>query len=96
MSLETTDEKRSRITARVPLSQRELLEEAAELLGATVNQFLVQSAVHEAQRVLERETTIRLTREDAEAVFSLMDNPPMPNKKLKQAFKLHRELLGGA
>jgi uncharacterized protein (DUF1778 family) len=81
------DEPRKRITARVSDNVRATLEQAAELLGATVNQFVVQTAYVEAQRVLERESVIRLSQADARKVLSLLDNPPRPNKRLKDAVK---------
>jgi uncharacterized protein (DUF1778 family) len=81
------EEPRKRITARVSENVRATLEQAAELLGATVNQFVVQSAYEEAQRILERESVIRLSQQDARVVFSLMDSPPKPGKALKVAVK---------
>ena len=80
-------EPRTRITARVSDKVRVTLEQAAELLGATVNQFVVQTAYQEAQRVIERESVIRLSQKDARMVLSLFDNPPKPNKRLKDAVK---------
>ena len=82
-----TEEPRKRITARVSDRVRDTLEQAAELLGSTVNQFVVQSAYQEAQRVIERETLIRLSQEDAGKILSLLDRPPAPNKRLKDAVK---------
>jgi len=82
-----TEEARKRITARVPDNVRVTLEQAAELLGATVNQFVVQTAYQEAQRVIERESVIRLSQKDAMKVLSLLDHPPKPNQRLKQAVK---------
>ena len=76
-----------RITARVSEGVRDTLEQAAELLGSTVNQFVVQSAYVEAQRVIERESMIRLSQKDAEKILSLLDNPPKANKRLKDAAK---------
>ena len=81
------EEPRTRITARVSDKVRVTLEQAAELLGATVNQFVVQTAYQEAQRVIERESVIRLSQKDAWKVLSLLDNPPKPNKRLKDAVK---------
>ena len=78
---------RKRITARVSDEVRVTLEQAAELLGATVNQFIVQSAYQEAQRLIERESVLRLSQQDARKVFSLLDNPPKPNKRLKDAVR---------
>jgi len=56
-------------------------------LGSTVNQFVMQTAYQEAQRVIERESVIRLSQKDARMVFSLFDNPPKPKKRLKDAVK---------
>jgi uncharacterized protein (DUF1778 family) len=81
------EEHRTRITARVSDNVRQTLEQAAELLGATVNQFVVQTAYQEAQRVIERESVIRLSQKDARKILSLLDNPPQPNKRLKDAVK---------
>ena len=82
------EEPRKRITARVSDNVRVTLEQAAELLGATVNQFVVQTAYQEAQRVIERESVIRLSQKDARKVLALLDNPPKPNKRLKDAVKV--------
>ena len=81
------EERRKRITARVTDSVRDTLEQAAELLGSTVNQFVVQAAYLEAQRVMERESVIRLSQKDASQVLALLDNPPKPSKRLKEAVK---------
>ncbi len=37
-----------RITARVPVRIQETLQKAAELSGATLNQFMIQAALKEA------------------------------------------------
>ena len=81
------EESRKRITARVSDNVRVTLEQAAELLGSTVNQFVVQTAYQEAQRVVERESVIRLSQQDARTVLALFDHPPKPNKRLKDAVK---------
>ena len=83
------EEPRKRITARVSDGVRDTLEQAAELLGATVNQFVVQTAYVEAQRVIERESVIRLSQKDAHKILSLLDHPPKPNKRLKDAVKAY-------
>jgi len=78
---------RKRLTARVSDRVRDTLEQAAELLGATVNQFVVETAFLEAQRVIERESVIRLSQKDAQKVLALLDHPPKPNQRLKDAVK---------
>lgn len=84
------EEPRKRITARISNRMRDTLEQAAELLGSTVNQFVVQTAYVEAQRVIERESVIRLSQKDARKILTLLDNPPTPNKKLKDAVKTYQ------
>ena len=87
------DDDKIRITARVPSEMRDTLERAAQLQGATLNQFVVQSAYQEAQRVLERETVIRLSQRDAQKVFSMLEHPPKPGKQLREAVKAYHELV---
>lgn len=87
----TTAAKQERIGARVPADVYETLNRAAELLGATVNQFLVQSALKEAQVIIEREQTIRLSRRDCERLLDLLDNPPKPTARLKTAMKRYQK-----
>jgi len=87
----TATAKQDRIGARVPHEVYETLCRAAELSGATVNQFLVQAALKEAQEVIEREEIIRLTPRDWNWLLDLMDNPPKPNAKLKAAIKRYQK-----
>lgn len=87
----TATVKQERIGARVPHAVYETLCRAAELSGATVNQFLVQSALKEAQAVIEREEVIRLLPRDWNWLLDLMDNPPKPNARLKAAMKRYQK-----
>lgn len=85
--------KTERISARVDERVFETLTRAAALVGSTVNQFLVQSALERAQNVIEEQDIIRLSVEDAEKFFNAIENPPPPNEKLLAAFRAHRERL---
>jgi uncharacterized protein (DUF1778 family) len=85
---------RKRISARVPESVHELLSRAAASVGATVNQFVLQTALEEAHRILERETVIQLKQRDAEFILALLDKPPKPNRRLREAMKLFLESVG--
>lgn len=83
----TTSVERGRITARVPLQVQETLEIAATLVGATVNQFVVQTALREAERIIEQERILRLSARDTEAFLAALDNPPPPRAKLVAALQ---------
>ena len=82
-----------RIPARMPTAVYDRVVEAAQAVGATLNQFLVQSALEKANEILERERIIKLSAASAKSVFNLIENPPEPNERLKAAMKRHGEVL---
>ena len=82
-----TTQERGRITARVPQNVQDTLQQAADLLGATLNQFVVQAALNEAQRVIERGRVIHLSGNDAAFLLNLLENPPAPNARLRRALR---------
>lgn len=83
-------EERGRITARISVPLVEKLQEAAELSGATLNQFLVQAALKEADRIIEQERVIRFTQEDAALFIDMLDNPRPPNAALAKAYERYK------
>ena len=82
-----------RIPARMPLDVYERIAAAARTVGATLNQFLVQSALDKANDILERERVINLSTAAADTFFGLLDNPPLPNDHLQAAMKQREALL---
>lgn len=84
--------KQDRIGARVPHEVYATLCRAAELTGATVNQFLVQAALKEAHAVIEREEMIRLSARDWRWLLDVMDKPPTPNAQLLAALQDYNKL----
>jgi uncharacterized protein (DUF1778 family) len=90
MAVNKTEE---RIPARMPLEVYERIAAAAQTVGATLNQFLVQSALDKANDILERERVITLSTKAAEVVFNLIEKPPDPNDRLKEALHQREALL---
>lgn len=82
---------RGRITARVSLPIQEKLQEAANLTGATLNQFVVQAALEKAEQLIERETLINLTRKDAAMLFTMLEQPSSPNSILAKAAERYKD-----
>lgn len=74
---------------RISLNVKEIIQEAADLSGATLNQFLVQAALKEAHQILEARVIV-LSQKDAQTVFSLWQNPPEPSTRLKAAVEKHK------
>ncbi len=79
-----------RVSARVTPKVYDTLSHAAELMGATLNQFIVQSAYEKAQEVIEKERFIRMTSRSATVFFEALDHPPKPTQKLQKDAKLYR------
>ena len=82
-----------RIPARMPTEVYNRLVEAAQTMGATLNQFLVQSALEKANQVLQQERTIQLSNDSAKALFDLLEEPPAPNQKLLDAMQRRKTAL---
>ena len=52
-------QQRERVTARIPIQIRETLEYASALSGATLNQFMIQAALKEAENVIRNHEEIQ-------------------------------------
>jgi uncharacterized protein (DUF1778 family) len=82
-----------RVVARIPPTVKETLQKAADLSGATLNQFLVQSALTAANQLLATERAILLSERDAQTIFDLLEHPPTPNQQLLVAVDRHRAFI---
>jgi uncharacterized protein (DUF1778 family) len=85
-------ENSQRVTARIAPKVYETLLQAAELSGATMNQFIIQSAFEKAKELIENEHFIRMTTRSAAAFFNAIENPPRPTSKLKKAAAKYKKL----
>ncbi|MEH8021099.1 DUF1778 domain-containing protein [Rheinheimera metallidurans] len=75
-----------RITARVDIDTQDLLTKAAAIAGmSSINSFVLSAAIEKAKQVIEREQAITLSQADAILLMNALDNPAIPNAKLKAA-----------
>ena len=51
----STTSNNARVTTRLPISVKETLQKAVDLTRTTLNQFIIQAAVEEAQEVINTE-----------------------------------------
>lgn len=91
MSIATMERKTERITARIARNALEKIEYAASLQGATINQFLVSSALANAENIIEHERKIELSQEEAKRFLDIIDAPPKPNENLRAAFQSYQD-----
>lgn len=79
-----------RLTTRITDHVQDKLQMAADLVGATMNQFVVQAALEKADKVIESESTIVLTRRESLRLLELIENPPPRNEKFLQAMNRYQ------
>lgn len=85
-----------RLTTRITGHVQEKLQVAADIVGATLNQFVVQAALEKAEKILESESTIVLTRRESLRLLEMIENPPPRNKKFLQAQARYRRIKNDA
>ena len=74
-----------RVYTRIRLEDKEKLMLAANELGMTINQFLVQAGLEKAEELIENELTLQLELAERQRFFHLLENPPPPSAYLQQA-----------
>jgi uncharacterized protein (DUF1778 family) len=87
--------KQGRIELRASQKERERLLEAAAFTGMSLSAFLRQAALEKSNNVLKNRDTITLSDRDRDLFLDALENPPKPNKRLKQAFNMYQKRKSG-
>lgn len=85
------ERKETRLVARTSAEIQEVIQRAADYSGATLSQFLIESAIEKARHVIERTETLHLSMAGADALFAALENPPKVNAKLLEAAKHYKD-----
>ena len=86
----TTGEREARdatVNLRASRSWRNLIDRAAQALGKSRTEFILESARAHATDVLLDQRLFALEPERYEAFIAMLDAPPARNEKLKQLMK---------
>lgn len=75
------DSERMNLRIRPELKQR--LVRAAALRGTDLTNFVTQSALREAEAVIQASEVVEVSERDFQRVLELLENPPEPNAKLR-------------
>jgi len=81
--------KQERINLRVQGDVKQLLERAAGFEGKTVSNFILNSALAQAEKTLHRHETMHLNQQDSMVFFEALNQPVHFNPKLLAAFEEH-------
>ncbi len=75
-------DRRGSINLRIEADTRQLIDEAAAILGKTRTEFMLESARRQAVDVLLDQRLFALGPERYDAFLHALDNPPPPGPKL--------------
>ncbi|TDB45387.1 DUF1778 domain-containing protein [Photorhabdus luminescens] len=86
-----TERKETHLVAITSTEIQEIIQRAADYSGATLSQFLIESAMERARDVIEQTETLYLSMEGADALLAALENPPKANSKLLKASKYYKD-----
>jgi uncharacterized protein (DUF1778 family) len=76
-------DRKGSINLRIETHTRQLIDDAAAILGKSRTEFMVESARREAIDVLLDQRLFALDPERYDAFMHALDNPPAPGPKLR-------------
>ncbi len=83
----------ARLEARLKPEIKALWQQAADLEGRSLTDFVIASVQAEATRVIEQHQRLALSYDDSETVVAALLNPPAPSAALKAAAQRHDQIL---
>jgi uncharacterized protein (DUF1778 family) len=75
------------INLRIEAHTRQLIDDAAAILGKTRTEFMIESARRQAVDVLLDQRLFALDSERYDAFMHALDNPPAPGPKLRSLLR---------
>lgn len=83
----------ARLEARVDAEIKARWQQAADLQGITLTDFIITSLQESATKVIQQHQTMKLTQKDTEAFVDAIINPQKPNDNLKAAVLEYKKLI---
>jgi uncharacterized protein (DUF1778 family) len=81
----------ARFDLKLEKDEKELLSQAAALMGTTMAGFVRTAAKEKARALLEQEQRVTMSSRDLAGIVTALDRAFAPNKALKGAMKRARE-----
>jgi uncharacterized protein (DUF1778 family) len=89
--LKTAESKDDRLQVRLDAASKSVLQRAASYSRKTVSQFVLTTALEEAEKVIRENEVVSLSNPDWSVFFDALTNPPPPNAALRKAFARYRK-----
>ncbi|MBV6305642.1 DUF1778 domain-containing protein [Candidimonas humi] len=88
---ETKDD---RLQVRLSAEAKTVLQLAANYRHKTVSQFVLTTALAEAEKVIRENEAVSLSAADWKVFYDALSNPPAPNAALRKAFAKYQKTVG--
>lgn len=75
------------ISIRAKAGQRDLIDQAADRLGRSRSDFMLEAACRQAEDVLLDQTYFALDAKGFGAFQAMLDNPPVPTDRLRRTLR---------
>lgn len=83
----------ARFDARISSKVKNLFKEAAQIKGVNETDFVINSAMREAEKTIHDHKILELSSKDSEFFVSALLNPSLPNNKLKSAILDYKSVI---
>ena len=77
-----------RINVRSTVDAKNVIEQAANLLGLSVSSFMIQSSFERAKELLKSNHELKVNNADRDMLMNLLENPRPANDEMKKLMSL--------
>ena len=77
-----------RINVRSTVDAKNVIEQAANLLGLSVSSFMIQSSFERAKELLKSHHKLKVNNADRDMLMNLLENPRPANDEMKKLMSL--------
>jgi uncharacterized protein (DUF1778 family) len=84
-----------RLEIRATAEQKRVIERAAQIRGTSATDFVVNKLQEAAREIIQEAEALRLRKEDREAFFNGLTNPPAPNRYARSAVARYKKQVRG-
>ena len=77
-----------RINVRSTVDAKNVIEQAANLLGLSVSSFMLQSSFERAKDLLKSNHELKVNNADRDMLMNLLENPRPANDEMKKLMSL--------
>jgi uncharacterized protein (DUF1778 family) len=87
----TAESKQDRLQLRLDARSKHILQRAANYRRKSLSQFVLSTALEEAEKVVRDETVVTLSEPDWNLFYDALVTPPAPNAALRKAYRRYRK-----